>query len=197
MKTLEPAVAAAIAQAIRELEARSCAEVVVEVRARSGSYGHADARFAALIAFVALLVLLFSPWTFAPMWVAIDVAVIYFLALIAARRIDGARRLMTTEGERARQARTIAASLFVERGVANTERETGVLVYHGVLERRIEVIADRGVLLAVPPLEWNEAVTGTDVVDVLRAMQPLLETHLPLRAGDRDELPSIARFAEE
>lgn len=194
-----------IAEAVQALERCSCAEVVVEVRPRSGSYAHADARFASLLAFVALLVLLFSPWTFAPVWVAVDVAAVWFLGLFAARRSDGVRRLMTAESERAAQVRLIAASLFHDRGIANTREETGLLVYLSLMEGRLELMADRGVLEAVPALEWNRIAaearrrqaTMQTLVDVLRALAPLLERHLPARGGDVDELCSVPRFVSE
>jgi len=197
--------AAALTDAVRELEACSCAEVVVEVRSRSGSYAHADARFAALLAFLALIVLLFSPWSVAPHWVVIDVAIAYLLGFLIARRSDSVRRLMTTERERAAQVRTVASSVFFERGVANTENESGVVIYHGMLERRIEILADRGVLLAVPALEWNTLIAAARaksadlraLVDIVRALRPLLEQHLPLREGDRDELANAPRFEIE
>jgi putative membrane protein len=192
-----------ITDAIHELERCSCAEVVVEIRARSGSYAHADARFASLLAFVALLVLLFSPWPFAPGWVAIDVAVVWILAIFI--RSDSARRLMTTGRERDTQVRVLAASVFHDRGVANTSEEVGVLVYLSVMERRIEILADRGVLEAVPVLEWNRLVAearGSDatpekLADVVRALTPLLERHLPVREGDVDELCNVPRFITE
>jgi uncharacterized membrane protein len=205
-KQIPPETAAALTDAVRELEARSCAEVVIEIRGRSGSYSHADARFAALVAFVALFVLLFSPWPFAPVWVVIDTLIAYFIGLFAARRSDSVRRLMTSERERATQVRTVASSVFFERGVANTDRESGVVVYHGLLERRIEILADRGVLLAVPALEWNEILAAAratrtgdakGLVAILGALQALLECHLPRLENDRDELANAPRFAEE
>lgn len=205
-KQIPKEAAAALTDAVRELEARSCAEVVIEIRARSGSYAQADARFAALIAFVALVVLLFSPWHFTPWWVLIDTALAFGIGILIAQRSDSARRLMTTERERATQARTVAASVFFERGVANTERESGIVVYHGLLERRIEILADRGVLLAVPAFDWNRVIaaaraTRTDdamaLVPILRELAPLLECHLPRLDGDRDELQNAPWFAEE
>ena len=205
-RQIPPQTAAALTDAVRELEARSCAEVVIEIRARSGSYAQADARFAALIAFVALIVLLFSPWPFAPLWVVIDTAIAYAVGFLIARRSDSARRLMTLERERAAQVRTVASSVFFERGVANTERESGVVLYHGMLEQRIEILADRGVLLAVPSLEWNgiiaaarasRAADANELVEILRALQPLLERYLPRLEGDRDELSNAPRFEIE
>jgi putative membrane protein len=205
LKQLDPNVAAQLTDAIHALERRSCAEVVVEIRARSGSYAHADARFGATLAFAALLLLLFSPWTFAPLWVAIDVALVYALGIFLARRTAALRRLMTSTRERQTAVRTVATAVFVDRGIANTRAETGVLVYLSLLERRIELIADRGVLQSVPSLAWNQllaaaharSATIETLVEILRALDPLLECHLPWRDGDVDELHNEPRFVIE
>lgn len=205
-RTIPPETADELANAVRELESCSCAEVVIEIRSRSGSYAHAHARFAAVIALLALFVLLFSAWHFTPLWVLIDTALAYAIGLLIARRSDSVRRLMTTERERATQLRTVASSVFFERGVANTDRESGIVVYHGLLEQRIEILADRGVLLAVPALEWNNllaAARATRSADakallpILRSLQPLLGCHLPRLADDRDELANAPRFEIE
>lgn len=195
-----------LTEAVSDLECRTCAEVVVEIRGRSGSYAHAHARFAALAAFAGLLILLFSPWSFSPMWVSIDVVIIYFVGVLVARRSDVLRRLVTTKRDRDARVRSVAASVFFERGIANTESESGVLVYLSLLERRIELLADRGVLAAVPSLEWNRLLemirqqrvaTVATMVDVLHALALLLEQHLPIRDGDRDELSNVPRFVNE
>ncbi|HEX7831824.1 MAG TPA: hypothetical protein VF787_19365 [Thermoanaerobaculia bacterium] len=205
MKALDPAITSALTDAVRELERKSCAEVVVEIRGRAGSYGHAYARFASLLAFVALLVLLFSPWHFSAIWVAIDVVIVWFLGVWIARRSDAIRRWMTSPRERESAARMCAASAFHDRGIANTARESGVLVFLSVLERHLEVLADRGVLQAVPSLEWNRIIeearahagTPATLVRVMLELTPLLERHLPSVEGDVDELCSVPRFTIE
>ena len=202
---IPPEVTAALTDAVREIEVHSCAEVVVEVRSRSGSYAHAEARFAALAAFIALLFLLFSPWPFGAFWVAVDVAVVYAIGLFAARRSDHVRRWMTRAAERNTQVRTVAAATFHERGVANTSGETGMLVYLSLLEQRLEILADRGVLLAVPALPWNQLLeraegcpgTPQSLVDFIRGLAPLLSRYLPAREGDVDELANAPRFSHE
>src|SRR5260370_34422757 len=68
------------------------------------------------------------------------------------------RRLLTSKKFRAQAARAGAAAMFYEAGIANTSAENGVLIYLSLLERRMEVIADRGILKAVPPLKWNHSV---------------------------------------
>ena len=202
---LSPEVTAALAAAVRDLEKRSCAEVVVEVRSRSGSYAHAEGRFSALAAFAALLVLLFSPWPFAAHWVAIDVAVVYGVALFVARRSDSVRRIFSRRAEREAQVRATAAAAFHERGVANTSGETGLLILLSVLERRVEVLADRGVLMAVPALRWNEllerardcAGTPAALLEFVTGLAPVLGECLPWREGDVDELANEPRFSAE
>lgn len=205
-RSIRSETAAELTNAVRALEARSCAEVVIEIRGRSGSYGHADARFGAVVAFVALFVLLFSPWPFRPAWVLADTAIAFAIGMLLGRRSDSVRRLMTTERERAAQARTVASSVFFERGAANTARESGIVIYHGLLEQRIEILADRGVLLAVPPLEWNgilaaaRATRSGDakaLVDIVRDLAALLEKYLPRLADDVDELANAPRFEIE
>jgi len=203
-RRIDPAVAASITEAVRELERCSCAEVVVEIRSRSGSYAHADARFASLVAFLALLVLLFSPWPFAPWWVAIDAAIAWMIGLLLSRKSDSVRHLMTTRRERIAQTTLVAASVFHERGVANTISETGVLVYLSLLEGHIELLADRGILSSVPSLEWNRIAeaararraTTETLLEIVRALKLLLEKHLPSREGDVDELCDVPRFVE-
>ncbi|HEX8255911.1 MAG TPA: hypothetical protein VF846_22415 [Thermoanaerobaculia bacterium] len=204
-KTLDPAVTAVLTEGVRELEQRSSAEVVIEVRARSGSYAHADARFASIAAFVALLVLLFAPWHFAAGWVAIDVVLAWIAGLFISRKSDAVRHLVTTKREQLAQTRLVAAAAFHDRGVANTLRETGVLIYLSLLEGHIELLADRGVLQALPVLEWNriaeqarrEHATTETLIEVVRALTPLLEQHLPSHEGDTDELSNVPLFVTE
>jgi putative membrane protein len=204
-RQIDPDVANAAADAVRSVEACSCAELVVEVRDRSGSYAHADARFGAIIALFTLGFALFSPWVIGRTWVLVDVVIAYGLGLLVARGSHGVRRAMTTVQDRERKVHTMAASTFINRGVAKTERSTGILVYLSELERRIELIADRGVLDAVPSLEWNQLAqmarsrraTQQTLVEVLRALEPLLRQYAPNRAGDRDELPNEVRFVVE
>ncbi|HEY3056754.1 MAG TPA: hypothetical protein VGK31_12560 [Thermoanaerobaculia bacterium] len=200
-----PAVAASVADAVRSIEKSSSVELVVEVRARSGSYAIADARFAALASFATLVFVLFSPWTFAPELVPLIVVFGYGVGQLTSNFSNAIRRLMTNARDRAERVRTTAAAAFVERGVGNTRRETGMLVMLSQLERRIELIADRGVLDAVPVLEWNQLAASIrsrnarieDLPEVLRSLEPLLVRHLPAAAADVDELSNEMRVVSE
>jgi putative membrane protein len=205
-RQLDPAITASLTEAVRDLELRSCAEVVVEVRARSGSYAHADARFAAALAFAGLLLLLFSPWPFHAAWVAIDVALLYAIGMAISRRGDFIRRLMTSDRERMVRVQTAARAVFVERRVGYTEKATGLLVYLSLLERQLEIVEDRGVLVAVQPEQWNSLVaaaresrsaTPATLLDLIHDLAALLCQCLPATADNRDELSDAPRFVIE
>jgi putative membrane protein len=186
-----------IGAAVRELEQRSAVELVVEVRARSGSYAHAEARFAAALVFASLAVLVFMPITVPAITVLLDSVAFYALGIGIARRSDVIRRLFTSKRERLLAVRTQAAALFHDRGVANTTGETGVVLYVSVLERRIEVLADRGVLQKVAANEWNAALAELhvqrplhpeEVIAAIRQLGAVLESRLPAAGTDVDEL---------
>lgn len=194
----------ALAQCVREIEQGTDAELVIVVRARSANYRHADYLFGALIAFGGLLGLLFLPIDFHHQWVPVDVAVMFGIGAYLSSRSNAIRRLLTTKKFRAEAARAGAAAMFYEAGIANTDAEMGILVYLSLLERRLELIADRGVLKAVPPLEWNQTLFELQQVGyqpglkpllkALREMGALLASNLPATGENPNELPDMPRF---
>ena len=193
-----------IAAAIREIEKQTSAEMVVVVRGRSGTYRHADYLFGAVIALIGLLFVLFSPIEFHTYWIPFDVIALFAAGAWVSSRGDWIRRIFTTKKFRANAARTGASAMFYEAGIANTAAENGMLVYLSLLERRLEIIADRGILKAVPPLKWNQCVfelkqigkmpTLGEFVEGLRATGKLLAEHLPATGENPNELADGPRI---
>ena len=68
---------------------------------------------------------------------------VFALGAFASSRSNLLRRLFSSEKFRSSAVRTAAAAMFYEAGIANTNAEMGVLIYLSVLERRLELIADR------------------------------------------------------
>ncbi len=200
----DSAARAALTDCIREIEKRTDAELVLVVRARSGSYAAADFLFGALLAFAGLNFLLFSPFNFHQYWVPVDIALLFILGAYISARSNAVRRWLTRRTARNKSVRSGAAAMFYEAGIANTKAEMGMLVYLSLLERRLELIADRGILKGVPALEWNQVVfelhqagkqphpetlsAGLDKLGVLLAQ------HIPASAENPNELPDAPRF---
>ena len=194
----------ALTDCVKKIETTTDAELVLIVRARSGSYRQADLLFGALLGFAGLLFLIFSPFDFHAYWVTLDVALLFSFGALLSSRSNAIRRLLTTKKFRSEAVRTYAAAMFYEAGIANTAAEMGVLIYLSVLERRLELIADRGVLKGVNPLEWNQVLF--ELHQAGREAQPqslsaglehlgaLLATCLPATGENPNELPDAPRF---
>ena len=193
-----------LAQTIREIEKTTDAEIVIVVRGRSGSYRHADYLCGTVLALLGLLFVLFSPFDFHTYWVPFDVVALFVAGAFICSRSDGIRRLLTRQTSRAQAARAGAAAMFYEAGIANTHAENGVLIYLSLLERQLEIIADRGVLKAVPALRWNDATfelkkiarhaSPDTFAEAVRALGKLLAEHLPVTGENPNELADRPRI---
>ena len=96
-------------------------------------------------------------------------------------------------------SRDRARQVFAEHGVWNTEENTGVLVYLLLADRRVEVVADRGITARVGDDEWRaicrmmeahfrEARFEEGAIAGIRAISDLLALHFPARDENPDEL---------
>jgi putative membrane protein len=194
----------ALTACVKEIETRTDAELVLVIRARSGSYRQADYLVGALLAIAGLIFLLFSPFNFHPNWVLIDVVLLFVVGAFLSSRSNAIRRISTRKKNRAELVRTSAAAMFYEAGIANTRSETGILVYLSLFERRLELLADRGVLTAMPAMEWNEALfelheagrrgNAKLLENALHSLSDLLAKYLPATGENPNELADAPRF---
>ncbi len=193
-----------LARAVRDIEKDTDAEIVIVVRGRSGNYRHADYLCGAILALIGLIFVLFSPFEFHTYWVPIDVVLLFVTGAFLSSRSDMIRRLLTAKKFRAQAARNGAAAMFYEAGIANTHAENGVLIYLSLLERRLEVIADRGILKAVPPLKWNHTIfelkqvahdpEPEKLVKAVHDLGRVLAEHLPPTGENPNELADGPRI---
>ena len=99
------------------------------------------------------------------------------------------------------RSRERAVDWFGRLGVWDTEHNCGVLIYLLLADRRVEIVADRGIHSRVGSAAW-EAICGEmqqefargqferGVVIGVRAVSDLLAAHYPVREGENpNELP--------
>lgn len=106
------------------------------------------------------------------------------------------RELVTGESARER-----AIELFGELRIWDTEQNCGVLIYLLLADKRVEIVADRGIHQKVGEAAW-EAICGAmqrefhegrfehGVILGVQAISDLLATHYPPREDNADELPN-------
>jgi uncharacterized membrane protein len=96
--------------------------------------------------------------------------------------------------------RARAEQLFGQLRVWDTEHNSGVLIYVQLVDRRIEIVADRGIAAKVAQSEWDsvcrsmerEFKAGRFAVGALIAIASatkLLVTHFPAKGVNPNELP--------
>jgi len=99
-----------------------------------------------------------------------------------------------------RSARQRAGELFGRLGVWDTEENSGVLIYVQLVDRRIEIVADRGIGAKVAQAQWDSVCRrmekafrgGQYEAGALAAMDEitaLLAQHFPPRSDNPNELP--------
>lgn len=96
--------------------------------------------------------------------------------------------------------RVRAKQLFSRLGVWDTQDNAGVLLYLQLAERRVEILADRGIAARVDPAQWQAicsqfshdiAVGAPDaaVLSCIAKINALLTLHFPMGADNPRELP--------
>ena len=125
---------------------------------------------------------------------------------VSEKRHDGEIRFCIEAGlpwsylKRNAPARERALMLFSKLRVWDTERNTGVLVYVLMADKRIEIVADRGIARKLPQETWNAICdslgarfrAGEASAGVLIAIERIsdeLAAHFPPPARNDNELP--------
>ena len=96
--------------------------------------------------------------------------------------------------------RARAVELFSTLRVWDTEENSGILIYLQLVDRKVEILADRGIAARVPQTEWDAVCRameasfrrgewrGGALQAVARAGE-LLASHFPAGANNLNELP--------
>ena len=190
----------ALKAAVRAVEARSSAELVVTVRPQAGSYAAIDLTWALVAGVATLAVGLFSPLEVSTPALFLDPLFVGLVAGLLSRSLPFMRRLLVHRTRREARVREAAAAQFHVRRVHQTSGRTGILVHLSMLERTCEVVADLGVEEAVEAEAWEAVIDqlrrglarGADAVEIaglLEGLGEVLEPALPRSEDDVNELP--------
>jgi uncharacterized membrane protein YgcG len=101
---------------------------------------------------------------------------------------------------RGQTARERAIELFAQLHVWDTADNTGVLIYVLLADRRVEILADRGIDAKAGAAAWSVICRGMETyfgagdfgrgaVQGIEAVTQLVTHHFPPAPGDRNELP--------
>jgi uncharacterized membrane protein len=99
-----------------------------------------------------------------------------------------------------RPSRRRAEDLFAQLKVWDTEHNSGVLVYVQLLNRHIDIVADRGIAAKVEQAEWDAVCRAMEAefrkgsfeagaLEGLERITRILARHFPARGANPNELP--------
>lgn len=189
----------AFTESVKAIELRSCVEVVVAIRRQSASYVHANFIVGILAAIGTLYFVLYSDYEFGVESILLDPIVAGVVIGALSIAFQPLRRWLTPRSMIEKAVRHGARAAFFDKGVRHTRDRIGILVYISLLERRAEVVADSGVMEAVPRKKWDQALAriqaavhtgrGEAVAEAMAAIGDVCEPVLERSEDDINELP--------
>jgi putative membrane protein len=191
---------ARIADAIRNAETKTSGELYCVLARNAGSYRLVPMAWAALIALITPL-----PLVYLTEWDASTVYIIQLAAFIIAAfglSRPGIRFHIVPGRSKRERAHAAALRQFWAHGMHKTAQRTGVLIFAAQAERYVEIIADGGINAKVTQEVWDGAVAlliaaikagrpGDGFVEAIAQCGAVLAQHFPAPPGaaNADELP--------
>ncbi len=196
-----------LGEVVVELESVSAVEVVVVVQADSGHYQGQDHSWGAIVAFLTLAVILYSPIDFGARWVVWECLGAYLVGMLLSRRLKWPRQLFSSRPRQLSQVLQNARAAFVGQKLASTRERTALLVFLSRFEQVCCLLPDVGVDACVGRAYWNAiehqlqrkmpaGLWQALVLQLLRQSKDTLQKSLPRAADDVDELSNEIRVLE-
>jgi putative membrane protein len=184
-----------------EVESKTIGEIVVMVVDHSDHYIEAEVLGSVLLG--SLLSLILTVLFFhSSIWSYIPLSFLFFFPCwllfikveVLKKRFIGTRRKEEAVRLRAERA-------FFERGLYKTKKNTGVLFFLSLLEKKVWVLADKGIYEKMDQETLNrfanEVSSGIRegraceaLSQAIREIGGLLSQHFPITSNDTDELPN-------
>ena len=185
---------------IQEVESKTIGEIVVMVVDQSDHYIEAEVLGGVVLGSLLslILALLFfhsSIWSYVPLSF-----LLFFPCWVLFKRVEALKKLFIGMRRKEEAIRLRAERVFFEKGLYKTKKNTGVLFFLSLLERKIWVLADKGIYEKMDQETLNrfasEASRGIKesraceaLSQAIQGIGVLLSRHFPITADHTDELP--------
>ncbi len=195
----EEATKALVVDAVRDVESKTSAEIVVSLRAQSETYRDVDIAAGAVAAIVAMFALMFVPVELDEYLFPVEALLLFALVSALVGKVPALKRRLVSVKRRTARVLEAARAHFVEAGVDRTRDRSGILVFVSLLEREVTLVPDRGIDPAAVGAPWDsvlvalrESLVASDPNAFARALKSLgdpLGAIYPRKEDDTNELP--------
>jgi len=185
---------------IQEVESKTIGEIVVMVVDQSDHYIEAEVLGGVVLASLLSLILslLFfhsSIWSYVPLSF-----LLFFPCWFLFKKAEALKKLFIGMRRKEEAVRLRAERVFFEKGLYKTKKNTGVLFFLSLLERKIWVFADRGIYEKMDQETLNRYASEVSrgiresraceaLSQAIQEIGVLLSRHFPITPDDIDELP--------
>ena len=191
-----------IKHAVQEAEKKTSGEIVPMVVSSSYHYPMSNVigglALSLLISIIISLVLKNDS-----MWMFLGIVMPLFLVMHeCVKRIYPLKRLFISDREISEEVEEAALKNFYLNGLYRTRDETGVLIFISLFERKVHVLADRGINSVVKQNTWDEIVAviidgirkkdqAAAIVRAITRGGEILSSNFPVKPDDTDELKNL------
>jgi len=184
----------------QEVESRTIGEIVLMVVDQSDHHIEAEVLGGVLLGsllslIVTLLYFHSSIWSYVPLSF-----LFFFPCRFLFQRIEALKRLFIGVRRKEEAVRLRAGRAFFEKGLYKTKKNTGVLFFLSLFERKIWVLADKGIYEKMDQETVNgfakevsrgirEGRACEALSKAIQEIGVLLSKHFPITPDDTDELP--------
>jgi putative membrane protein len=210
-----------INSAIKRAERKTSGEITISVIKESYDYASQELMFGIMAGFVYFLIMIFSIhrvepiiqnmfWDYSPHYLPIfygfsTFLVIFVFYMIA--NIPFIDRMIVSRKLMRKKVNDRAIRHFMESGVYNTKDRTGILIFISILEKRAELLADRGISKKIPQEKWNSIMEHViegiksnrfteHILEAISECGDLLARHFPVDPDDVNELGDDLQILE-
>jgi putative membrane protein len=188
-----------VVDAIRAAESKTAGEIFCVITRASSGYRLVPVAWAALIALLVPLPLIYlTSW---PAGLIYMTQLVVFLAVMAILSLPAVRFRVVPRRAMHSRAHAEARRQFLAHGLHLTRERTGVLIFASVAEHYAEIVADAGINEKVTQKVWEDAVAamvtaigdgrpGDGFIAAVERCGAVLAQHFPPGTINRDELPN-------
>jgi putative membrane protein len=194
--------------AVKKAEKTTAGEIVCMVHAASYHYPMSNVIGAVALALPAALALtpLVGGWLWIGtqnMWVFLSIlAPAFVLGYWLVKYIPWLKKIFISDREIVEEVEEAAVTSFFKHGLYRTRDGTGILIFISVFERKVWVLADRGIDAKVSSDHWRSVVAGitegirnkqaaTAICQAVDTIGQTLAEHFPVAPDDINELENV------
>lgn len=187
-------------ETVEQIEQLSVAEVVVIVRKKSEKYRDISLIYSICASFVVFTILMFIRKEIDAYLIYLITILMFPIVFFTIELIPNLQRFLLSKKRINKSVEILGRALFQKGGVRFTQKRIGILVFVSLLEKKVLLIADRGVEESVPNQDienfeteinkiFNFPQSAEKFLDVLSNLKKILNQYLPPVENDINELP--------